>query len=187
MADETNITEIEEWRDVVGWEGLYQVSSLGRVRSLPRMARGRGGCLVERGGNIRKTPKSNKLGHRNVMLCSGGVNKTILVHILVCEAFHGPRPSEEYEVAHWDGDGGNNHKGNLRWATRKENADDRGRHGRHQTGVKNANARLEPSRVRSIREEKASGVRTDELALKYGVSAVSINNVVARNTWKHVE
>jgi hypothetical protein len=187
MADQANITDSEEWRDVVGWEGLYQVSSHGRVRSLARMVRSRGGCLVSRGGSIRKTPVSNKLGHRNVMLCRAGGNRTILVHILVCEAFHGPKPSPHHEVAHWDGVGGNNRKDNLRWATKKENADDRGRHGRHQIGPKNVNARLNREKVRAIRSAKAVGARSDTLAAKYGVSVVTINNIIARNTWKHVE
>lgn len=187
MADQADNIDSEIWKDVVGWEGLYRVSSHGRVRSLPRMARGRGGCLVERGGIIRKTPVSNKLGHRNVALHDGGKIQTILVHILVCTAFHGPKPSPKHEVAHWDGDGGNNRKDNLRWATKKENADDRGRHGRHQIGQRNVHARLDPGKVRAIRAEKAAGARTDELALKYGVSSVSINHVVARNTWRHVE
>lgn len=112
----------EEWRPVVGWERLYEVSDAGQVRSVPRG--GKGGT---RGRTLRQ-PSSGG-GYRQVTL-SNGKRVTGHVHRLVAEAFLGPAPSSSYEVRHLDGDPSNNTRTNLAWGTGAENWEDRRRHGR---------------------------------------------------------
>lgn len=135
MAEQQPTTE--QWRPVVGYEGLYEVSDHGRVYSAPRTV------VTTRGS--RKLPgrilAGSKLvsGHRTVFLTIplSGSTKTVLVHRLVLEAFVGPCPDGQ-ECCHWDDDPTNNRLENLRWATRSENMRDRTRNGRHNNGTKGA-------------------------------------------------
>lgn len=188
MAEQADIIDSEIWKDVVGWEGLYQVSSHGRVKSLTRMVRGKGESFQERPGTIRKPYSDPETGYQMVKLCDGPQKtKHIRVHILVCTAFHGPKPGPKYHVAHWDGDNGNNRKGNLRWATASENAQDQIRHGRTQQGVKNVNAKLDPDKVREIRRRAAMGESGLSISKSYKISPSSACHVINRETWKHVE
>lgn len=113
------------WKPVPGYEGLYEVSSSGEVRSLPRTdSRGRrvsGGFL-----SIRTHPS----GHKQVKLSRDGSSVTAKLHQVVLTAFAGPRP-EGCEVLHNDGNPANNAAANLRWGTRSENLRDSVRHGTH--------------------------------------------------------
>lgn len=111
--------EGEEWRPVVGWEGFYDVSSLGRVRSLPRR-------LID-GRRIKGRVLRQHLaarGYRHVTLSADGRNRPVAVHILVATAFAGaPKPGQE--VRHLDDHRLNNVASNLVWGTRAENIRDR--------------------------------------------------------------
>jgi hypothetical protein len=128
-----NITE--EWRDIRDWEGLYQVSNLGRVRGVPRshvrLSKG-GKPTVYRYGYRLLRPGKKDTGYLLVVLSdvTNGRQKVAGVHRLVCEAFHGPKPSWEYEVAHSDHVRHNNAASNLRWATHQDNIQDSTRDGR---------------------------------------------------------
>lgn len=110
----------EEWRPVVGYEGVYAVSSSGRVM---RVAAGAG----TRVGTILK-PKPQKSGHLSVGLCVNGVKTRHRVHRLVATAFI-PNPDNLPFVLHWDDDPENNSVENLRWGTPQQNTDDIKRNG----------------------------------------------------------
>lgn len=115
----------ELWKPVVGYEGIYEVSSFGRVRSLPRVdSRGR----RVRGGML--TILTHPSGHQQVKLSRDGRTTQAKLHRVVLEAFIGP-PAHGYEALHDDGNPANNNAGNLRWGTRSENMLDRVRHGTH--------------------------------------------------------
>lgn len=125
------MTEQEEWRPVHGWESLYEVSNLGRMRRLERR-------IVQSNGVVRKwtaalqQPWLNSNGYPTLMLSSVShepVRLNNLVHVAVLEAFVGPRP-EGMDACHWDGDRTNANLTNLRWGTRSENIADMIRHGR---------------------------------------------------------
>lgn len=116
----------EEWRPVVGWEGLYEVSDAGQVRSLPRRVRGGGGSHAIRGGRVLRQ-SSDDQGYRTVSLSNSGTH-TGHVHRLVLEAFAGPMP-DGLEVRHLDGNPANNARTNLAYGTGAENWADRRRHG----------------------------------------------------------
>lgn len=118
MADSIMQTEREEWRDIPGYEGLYQVSDMGRVRSLPR--------IVEFNGIRRRTqgktlkPHDNGNGYMNVPLHKNGTTETAYVHRLVACAFV-PNPDDKPCVNHIDYDTNNNRASNLEWVTQGEN------------------------------------------------------------------
>lgn len=119
----------EQWRPVVGYEGVYEVSDAGRVRSLPRSVRGRNESLVPRPGvELARTPDRD--GYAHVVLSVGNAQRTRKVCVLVLEAFAGAKPAG-LEACHNDGDKTNDSIANLRWDTRSENALDRVRHGTH--------------------------------------------------------
>lgn len=115
----------EQWRPVVGYEGYYEVSDLGRLRSLPRiLADGR----HWKGREI--TGSANKSGHLALTICRDGVSRSTSLHTLVLEAFAGPCPPGQ-EACHWDDDPSNNALSNLRWDTRSANKKDAVRNGRN--------------------------------------------------------
>lgn len=124
----------EQWRDIPEWEGLYQVSDLGRVRSLDTiktdsLGRPRPG----RGRSLSADTKPN--GYVYVNLKDKPRKRRRYVHQLVLEAFVGPRP-EGHEACHVNGERGDNRLTNLRWDTISENRLDIGRMGRHNEGSK---------------------------------------------------
>lgn len=115
----------ELWKPVPGWEGLYEVSDLGRVRSLDRIdSSGR-----RRRGQLMKTPPSRS-GYLVVNLRRDGHSTVRLVHVMVLEAFVGSRPIG-MSACHGDADRANASLANLRWDTYSENNRDVVRHGHH--------------------------------------------------------
>lgn len=116
---------MESWKPVVGYEGIYEVSDLGRIRSLARLdSRGR-----RRSAKIRALSRQ-KSGHLTVGLCRSGAKKSAGVHRLVLEAFVGPCPPG-MEACHWNDIPDDNRLENLRWDTRSANAADSVRNGTH--------------------------------------------------------
>lgn len=121
-----------EWRDVPGYEGFYQVSDDGQVKSLDRVVLSRlksGVRPWRRTGRVLSAAAQPK-GHMMVVLHRDGSGKTRSVHSLVLQAFVGPCP-EGMECCHNDGNPANNHLGNLRWDTPSANVLDQVRHGTH--------------------------------------------------------
>lgn len=175
----------ERWRDVVGYEGIYKVSSLGRVRSLPR-------GVYSGVGRTRRTvdrilrPRPERYGYLGLVLCRGAhEQKTCKVHRLVLEAFVGPCP-QGHECAHNDGDPANNKLENLRWATPVENQADSLRHGTHVRGEQHKNSKLSESAVREIRKMSSEGISNRAIAKYYGVSHSLVGNVLHGKAWAHV-
>ena len=105
----------EEWRDVVGYEGLYQLSDQGRVKSLARQ-----NCLGRTVKERILKSRTNRYGYMEVNLCADGKRKMLKVHRLVCQAFH-DNPDNKPEVNHVNEDKTDNRACNLEWCTRREN------------------------------------------------------------------
>jgi hypothetical protein len=119
----------EEWRPVPGYEGRYEVSDLGGLRSLTR--------TVRRSHNTVKTlpgrtlsPKIGNYGYRVAALSRDGQQRSHTLHSLIALAFIGPRPDGQH-IRHLDGDKLNNRVSNLAYGTALENAADTRRHGAH--------------------------------------------------------
>ena len=108
---EVRCDDVIEWRSVVGYEGIYEVSERGDVR---RCLSGKGA----RAGYVLKGRRRN--GYFMVQLCRGGVPSDVYIHHLVAAAFLGERP-ETYEVNHIDTDKMNNHRTNLEYLTKGQN------------------------------------------------------------------
>ena len=109
----------EEWRDVVGYEGLYQVSDQGRVKSLERkFPIWHGGERIQKERILK--PSIDRYGYLKVNLYAGGKRKTSTVHRLVCQAFH-ENPDNKPEVNHINENKTDNRACNLVWCTRKQN------------------------------------------------------------------
>ena len=121
---------MEQWRPVLGYESSYEVSSLGRVRSLPRVIVRRNGRPIPVKGGIRKLVRS-----ANSLRVTLGKSDVRLVHHLVLEAFVGPRPEGAIGL-HWNDDPTDNRVENLRWGTYSDNNHDRVRNGIHHNARK---------------------------------------------------
>ena len=128
---------MEIWKDVPGYEGQYQVSDQGRVRSLDRtisqMSR-YGTLYLKDIKGVMLRPGRMPAGHMSVSL---GRNNSQCVHKLVLLAFVGPAP-EGHECLHGNGDPSDNHIENLRWGTRGDNIRDAIRHGTWMTPARKA-------------------------------------------------
>lgn len=207
-AAEPAAEDAEEWK-VVRIAPAYAVSTHGRVR---RVVSAR-----TRRADTPLTPSPRRHGgYLAVNLRVGARGKTVFLHRLICEAFHGPQPTPDHEVAHFDGDRLNNAATNLRWATRIENAADKDRHGRIRRGdqhparlgrqrilrgeehwAKNkpdhivrgeaiGTSKLTEEQVREIRSTPHFHGITVRLAEKYGVSNVLIGRILRGLQWGHV-
>lgn len=167
----------EKWKDVPGYEGKYQVSDLGRVRSLPHkvrvVAHGTEATRMSPGRILRPGPKSS--GHLTVSL---GRHNSQQVHQLVMRAFVGPRP-EGMEVCHNDGDPTNNALDNLRYDTRAENIRDAYR----QRGYK---GKMDPETVREVRTALAKGRTGRDISRALGVSENVISDIKLGRTFSWV-
>ena len=108
----------EIWKDIPGYEGLYQVSNLGRVKSLGRYVKKRS-KLAFQDERMLCSPK-DKYGYLIVTLCREGKPKKKKVHRLVAQAFI-PNPENKETVNHINGDKNNNTAMNLEWNTSTEN------------------------------------------------------------------
>lgn len=110
----------------------YEVTRDGRVFSVSSNWRGKGRR------EMAQTPNDD--GYLSVRIMVEGKRKRIAVHVLVARDHLPPRPSLQHEIRHKDGDRRNPCADNLAWGTRKENADDRERHGRTSRGASHSAA-----------------------------------------------
>lgn len=104
------------------------------------------------------------------------------VHVLVCEAFHGPRP-EGHEVAHLNGIRSDCRAANLAWKTPQGNSHDMIAHGNSLRGSRNPKAKLDENDIIAIRDSPES---SSELAAIFGVDSSTIRSIRRRQKWRHV-
>jgi len=174
----------EEWKDIPGYEGRYQASSLGRIRSLD--------CIVIRSdgrkhtvkGRIMKMPPLQS-GHLHLNLRTNGITKSALVHVLVLTTFVGSCPPG-MECCHENDIPSDNSLGNLSWGTRKKNMEDRRRNGKLVVGENATGARLTSIMVREIRERVSGGETQTAVGIDFGISNSQICLIVNRKAWVHV-
>ena len=140
---------MERWEPIADYEGLYEVSDLGRVRSLHRLdSAGRNvkGCVL-------KASTCNDYSHQVVKLSRDGLVRCVLVHRLVALAFIGPPPSRLHRCAHKDGITVNNRLDNLEWKSLEKITEDD---------------------LRDIRSARAAGKNVKDIAAHYNVGFATI-------------
>lgn len=194
-------TSVEEWR-TISIASDYEISSFGRVRRrLP--------SRTSSAGKMITPAKSGTMKYLAVCLRVDGNGRMFFVHALVCEAFHGPRPSSRHQTAHYDGNRYNNVPTNLRWATWHENEADKIRHGTANRGIPTPQhgdghwSRRMPDRVcrgehsgtsrlseGDVRQIKATpqfwGVNA-ALAAQYNISPSHIGQIRRGESWRHID
>lgn len=176
MPDSNSSSEV--WRNVVGYEGVYEVSNLGRVRRILATNGARVGRFVK--------PHTTIFGYPEVTLWNNNQRKNRRVHQLVAEAFLGPCPPG-MEVNHRDGNRQNPTPANLEYATHAENCRHAARVLRSQAGECHHNAKLTAVAVRDIRANCARNMKSyREYAKRYGVHPTLIGYTARGNGWQHV-
>ena len=157
----------EEWRDIAGYEGLYQVSNLGRVKSLDHYSSNGVTDILYKGRVIHQ---SSHNGYMIVHLCKNNKVETVSVHRLVALAFI-PNPLHESQVNHIDGNKSNNDFSNLEWCSQRENV----LHG-VKTGLRNL--KIPRSKYKYIYEQHLKGKSYRTLAEEFNVGKTRIYQIV---------
>lgn len=177
----------ETWQDIPTLRGFYQASSWGRIRSVERVVpstrNGKSATRISPSKVL--TPHLNlaRGGYYSVKVSVEGKAVTKAVHSLVCEAFQGLR-SDGMTAAHNNGDPTDNRAENLRWATLRDNAADKRKHGTLLQGERNSMAKLTDDDVRLIR---ASTDSASSIARSLGVSFSMVCRIRRGEAWKHVK
>lgn len=164
---------MEIWKPVVNYEGLYEVSSLGNVKSFVRYPEGR---LLK--------PGIGSHGYPTVVLYSPSRKRglTHTVHSLVLNAFVGPKP-DNCEACHNDGNRANASLSNLRWGTRSENQRDKYLHNTSFHGERGPHAKLKNEDVACIRHLLKRKITHKTIADLFGVSKTTITEISLGKTW----
>jgi hypothetical protein len=163
----------EAWVDIQGFEGYYQVSNLGQIRSLDRTVVTSNGRMVSYKGQI-VAPQKHLGGYRKVTLAIAGHDKQVTVHRLVATHFVA-NPENKSEVNHINGIKSDNRADNLEWCTPSENQS----HSYHALGRR-------VSTKRGIEHVSSKRVSCDTLGITFGSAAeaaraldVSLGNLCA--------
>ena len=158
---------VEIWKDVVGWEGVYQVSSHGRMKSVARFVNGKNGSQRPLPEKI-LTPLITGHGYENIVTSRHQKRGTLVIHVAVAEHFIGPRPLG-FVVDHIDMNKRNNRADNLRYCTNADNCRKRKDH------------KLTAETASAIRATK--NLSQSEIALMFGVSQSMVHKVISGKAW----
>lgn len=175
----------EIWKDIKGFEGLYQVSNLGKIRSLDREI-----TKPNRHGDIQifkfkgKELRFNDNGKGYLSVQLGRGNRRY-VHRLVAEMFI-DNPLELPSINHIDNDTKNNNVTNIEWVTQQGNIQHKVRQGRQCKGERIPSTKLKENDVREIRKLLADGVSQSKIAEMYNITQSPISKINRGVTWSYV-
>lgn len=161
----------EVWKPVVGYEGLYAVSNLGRVRSF----HGKGRIL-------KLQPSTHRPPRMQVELYSDNTGTWKLVHRLVLEAFEGPSPFG-MEGCHKDGDPSNNKLTNLMWGTHRANIADKVVHGTMAAAERHGMSKITRGCVDRMLDMRRTGCKVDAIARWFGLGRPQTGEILRGNAW----
>lgn len=173
---------LEIWKPIPRFSGSHQVSNLGRVRSVPRVITTKTGAKRQQPGKLMKSHVQSN-GYAAVTISKGGEYRPYNIHVLVLEAFEGPRP-DGMVARHLNGDRLDNRANNLAWGTPAENQQDRHVHGTATIGEKHPMAKLTLAEVHKIRGFRHHGFSTRWIANRFGISRATVNDIAAGRIWK---
>lgn len=183
IKDTMKTPEEEIWKDIEGYEGYYQVSNRGRVRSLDREnTKPSNGQVCSIKGRVRRLMRTPR-GYDYMFLSKGGKKKGIFVHRLVAHAFCDGY-ADGLVVNHIDCVTHNNIPSNLEWVTRGENNKHSFRTGRrNHRGEKGGRSKLQNADALEIRKLYNEGMKQADIARKYGINPTSIWKIVTGRTY----
>lgn len=177
----------EIWKDVPGYEGVYQVSDLGRVKRIKAGTGAKHGLILKTQADTRSTHNP----YARVMLYNGShkTRKKFSIHRLVAEVFIGPCP-DDFQVNHKDGDPTNNKASNLEYLSHI----DHDKHTRNilkwfpkNQGERHGRVKLTSNEVKEIRKLYATGKYFyKDIAKMYGVKYGCIGDIIRGKNWKHL-
>ena len=179
----------EIWKDIVGYEGCYQVSNLGNVRRLDTLIMFKGTQGIRKGCDLKTT--RNSRGYSTVVLCWKSKRKTKSVHRLVVEAFAIKIPGLEL-VNHLDGDTLHNWEGNLEWSNPQKNQLHAYATGLKGQGENSGMSKLKAGQVVEIKKRLKDTFRVSDhklhkkIAKEYNVTPSTIKWIDKGRTWKSI-
>lgn len=171
----------EAWKPIPSFPG-YQASTRGRIRSVTRVVtRTDGATRLVQGLVLRQSVNRN--GYPWVGLSLAGRRFCREVHGLVCEAFHGPRPTG-HEAAHDDGNRMNPTPANVLWKTKADNIADRTRHGTENTGERNGRAKLTAVQAAVVCRRARRGENMAALGREFGIATSHVLRIRDGQKWR---
>jgi hypothetical protein len=179
----------EIWKDINDFEGHYQISNFGRVKSLARTRKGSGTSIVPVLEKIKNTRVNKKNGYKIVDLFKDNKKSTCYVHILVVEAFVRELNFNggEEEVNHKDGNKKNNYDWNLEIITHTENIQHAFANNLiYHKGENNAAHKYNEEFIKQIRTELNSGVRNKDICDKYNLPSSTVSQIKTGINWSHI-
>jgi len=171
---------MEIWKDIPGFGGHYQASSLGRIKSKARTVVKRtrwGGTMIqEYPERILSQYTADKTGHVSVHLGVGVAKYTARAHTLILLAFVGPRP-DGMECCHNNGIANDNRPENLRWDSHFNNNQDRRRHGTYKKGEDHVMAKFSNDKIVEVHNYLKNGGRGRDAARLFGMSENHVSRI----------
>jgi len=176
--------KFEEFLPIKGFEGMYEISSYGKVISIARIFLMQGRKKQTTKSRV-LSPKSNGNGYLFVDLWKDGKRYSRYLHRLVLETFAGECPNG-YEACHNKPFRWFNHLSNLRWDTKENNHADKFIHGTIANGEKARSAKLTENKVTEIRSLIAKGIGQKQIAEMFSIKQPTVSDIANKRTWKHI-
>lgn len=167
----------EEWRDIQGYEGVYQVNPIGQVKRIG------GGSGAVRGLVLKDF--DNGHGYRYISLSKDGKGRNYYIHVLLATAFI-PNPERKPQINHRNGQKSDNRLENLEWVTLSEQMIHAYGTGLAPSGEYNHMAKLTEYEVGVIRRLHMAGVARPVIASSFGISKATVHRIVHRELWRNV-